>query len=105
VTGIPSAAKIWEQFHDLLFDRLATVEAGVAAYCQEALTPDLRKKAVLESHRLAGTLGMLGLREGTEIAREIERSLTSEAPIDPEQSAHMGELAGKLRQILERGVE
>ena len=103
--SVPSAAKIWEQFQDLLFDRLASVEAGVAALFRGALTPDLRQKAILESHRLAGSLGLLGLAEGTHVAREIEQLLAGEVPFGADPNRQMAGLAGRLRQVLEKGIE
>jgi len=103
--SVSSAAAIWAQFAGVLFERLATIEAGVAAFDRGALTADLRQRVIQESHRLAGSLGMLGLRDGTRVAREIERLLTGEIPFGPDPSRQLAELAGQLRQILEKGVD
>ena len=77
---VPSpAARVWAQFRDLIFERMATVEAAVAGVRRATLTPEVRQKAVLEAHRLAGSLGMFGLPEGTRLAREIEHLLDETA--------------------------
>jgi CheY-like chemotaxis protein len=103
--AFPSAAKIWEQFRDVLFERLVTVESGVAGLVRGTLTDDLRQKTILESHRLAGSLGMLGMGEGSRVAREIEQLLVGEIRFGPEPARQMARLAGRLRQVLEKGVE
>jgi len=101
--ALSSAARVWTQFHDVIFDRMATIETAVAALRQGQLADEVRKKAVMEAHRLAGSLGMFGLAEGTRLAREIEDALGDGAPLGPEISRKLTEDAAGLRQILEKG--
>ena len=98
-----STIRVWTQFKDLIFERMASVEAAVSAVRRAKLTPEVRQKAVLEAHRLAGSLGMFGLMEGTQFAREIEHLLGEEAVAAPETPRRLEELATALRQILEQG--
>ena len=98
-----SAARVWTEFHDVIFDRMATIETAVSALRQGQLADEIRKKAVMEAHRLAGSLGMFGLAEGTRLAREIELALGDEAPLGPETPRKLTEDAAGLRQILEKG--
>ena len=98
-----SASRVWAQFHDVIFERIATIETAVVALRQAQLTDEVRKKAVLEAHRLAGSLGMFGLAEGTRLAREIETSLGDQAPVGPETPGDLTEAAAALRKILEKG--
>ena len=98
-----STIRVWTQFKDLIFERMASVEAAVSAVRRAKLTPEVRQKAVLEAHRLAGSLGMFGLMEGTQFAREIEHLLGEEAVAAPGSPRRLTELATALRQILERG--
>jgi HPt (histidine-containing phosphotransfer) domain-containing protein len=101
---VPSpAARVWAQFRDLIFERMATVEAAVAGVRGATLTPEVRQKAVLEAHRLAGSLGMFGLPEGTRLAREIEHLLDETAALAPETPRRLTELAAGLRHELEKG--
>jgi HPt (histidine-containing phosphotransfer) domain-containing protein len=101
--ALSSAIRVWIQFKDTIFERMASVEAAVSAVRGAKLTPEVRQKAVLEAHRLAGSLGMFGLMEGTRFAREIEHLLGEQSVGTPETSRRLTELATALRQILERG--
>ena len=98
-----SAARVWVQFRDMIFERMDAIDAAVIALRDGALSQEVRQKGVLEAHRMAGSLGMFGLAEGTRIAREIEHGLAGDAPTGPEISAHLVASAAALRKILERG--
>lgn len=102
-SGQPAAARVWAQFHDVIFQRLAAVETAATALRKATLTPEVRQKAVLEAHRLAGSLGMFGLQDGTRVAREIEHLLDEEALLSPEAPRRLLELAATLRTELEKG--
>jgi len=98
-----SAVRVWTQFRDLIFERLAAVEKAANALRRATLTPEIRQKAVLEAHRLAGSLGMFGLEEGTRVAREIEHLLDEKAVLAPEAPHRLVELTAALRRELEKG--
>jgi len=98
-----SAVRVWKQFRDVIFERLAAIEKAVTALRRATLTPDVRQKAVLEAHRLAGSLGMFGLAEGTRVAREIEHLLAENVVAAPDTPHRLVELAGILRHELEKG--
>jgi HPt (histidine-containing phosphotransfer) domain-containing protein len=98
-----SAARVWAQFRDLIFDRLASVESAATALRRATLTPEIRQKALLEAHRLAGSLGMFGLADGTRVAREIEHLLGEDAVLAPEAPRRLVDLAAALRRELEKG--
>jgi len=98
-----SAARVWEQFRHVIFERLTAVEAAVTALRRATLTPEIRQKATLEAHRLAGSLGMFGLVEGSRVAREIEHLLAEEAVLEPGTPRRLVDLARSLRNELERG--
>lgn len=99
----PAAARVWAQFHDMIFERLAAIETAANALRRATLTPELRQKAVLEAHRLAGSLGMFGLTEGTQVAREIEHLLGEQAVLAPEAPHRLMDLSATLRRLLEKG--
>jgi HPt (histidine-containing phosphotransfer) domain-containing protein len=98
-----SAVRVWEQFRNVIFERLAAVETAVTALRRATLTPEVRQRAVLEAHRLAGSLGMFGLTEGTRVAREIEHLFAENAVLAPDAPRRLVELAGALRHELEKG--
>jgi len=98
-----AAARVWAQFHEVIFERLAAVETAANARRRATLTPEVRQKAVLEAHRLAGSLGMFGLAEGTQVAREIEHLLGEQAVLAPEAPHRLMDLSATLRRLLEKG--
>jgi len=98
-----AAVRVWEQFRNVIFERLAAVETAVTALRRATLTPEVRQRAVLEAHRLAGSLGMFGLAEGTRVAREIEHPFAENAVIAPDAPRRLVELTGSLRHELEKG--
>jgi HPt (histidine-containing phosphotransfer) domain-containing protein len=98
-----SAARVWTQFRNVIFERLDAVEKAANALRRATLTPEVRQKAALEAHRLAGSLGMFGLTEGTRVAREIEHLLAEAAVLAPETPHRLIELTAALRHELEKG--
>jgi HPt (histidine-containing phosphotransfer) domain-containing protein len=98
-----SANRVWTQFREVIFERMAAVDAAVSGVRSATLTPEVRQKAVLEAHRLAGSLGMFGLMEGTQHAREIEHLLGEGSVAAPTTPQRLTELAAALRRILECG--
>lgn len=102
--GQSSVARVWAQYREVIFQRLGAVEAAATALRKATLTPEVRQKAVLESHRLAGSLGMFGLDNGTRVAREIEHLLTNEAALlSPDAPRRLVDSAAALRAELEKG--
>jgi len=63
--------EIWQRTRPALLARVASVEQATLATATEAEIESGRT----DSHRLAGVLGTFGLDRGTELARELERSL------------------------------
>lgn len=96
-------ANLWEQFRDLIMERLAAVEAAAAALERGTLEEegDVRQRAELEAHRLAGSLGSVGFPEGSRIAMEIETLLRAGPETLQAQASHFLELCAALRKTLE----
>jgi DNA-binding response OmpR family regulator len=66
------------------------------------LEGELRQEAQAQAHKLVGSLGTLGLSEGSELAREIERLLREEKISEP-GTAQQIEMSFKLlKQIFDR---
>ncbi|RPI08285.1 MAG: hypothetical protein EHM71_08740 [Zetaproteobacteria bacterium] len=101
--GQSAAARVWAQYRGMIFERLAAVETAATTMREASLTQEVRQEGVLEAHRLAGSLGMLGLQEGTRLAREIEHLLKEEPPASPDAPHRVAELAAALRVELEKG--
>lgn len=70
-------SRIWENFKDKVKVQIEILEQVAPALLQSKLTPELQQQARNEAHKLAGSLGIFGLREGSQVARELEYLLES----------------------------
>ncbi|HEY9834360.1 MAG TPA: response regulator [Stenomitos sp.] len=94
-------AKIWEKFHDKLTAQLYVLQQASQALSTGNLTPELKQQAQQEAHKLAGSLGIFGLLEGSRIARELEDWFFPQTILDEEQAGHIAERVEQLRQVLQ----
>jgi CheY-like chemotaxis protein/HPt (histidine-containing phosphotransfer) domain-containing protein len=99
-----AAAQVWAEYRNVILERMSAIDTAVTALRRAKLTDEVRQKAVLEAHRLAGSLGMFGLMEGTRLAREIEHLFGDQASIGPGTPRQLNDLAAGLRSILEKGI-
>ena len=94
-------ARIWERGRDEVTRRLQTVEQAVAGVLRDQLEATTRAQAEHEAHKLAGSLGMLGLPQGSALAREIEQALAGDAVLPASQGPSLAAKALLLRRELE----
>jgi len=85
----------------MIFERLAAVETAATTMREASLTQEVRQEGVLEAHRLAGSLGMLGLQEGTRLAREIEHLLDDGSGDGRSEASRLSELTVALYREIE----
>ncbi len=90
---------IWERNLPLIQERIDCLEAAATAAEAESLDAAMRLEANEIAHKLAGSLGMFGFPEGTEIARRLERMLVAES-FSAAESLKMKELVGRLRVVV-----
>ena len=90
-------AILWQRNLPTLHERLALLDRAAAA---DPLTPEDRHAARDIAHKLAGTLGMFGRQQATEIARQLELLLT-EPLANP---SRLAPLTIELRQSLFPGA-
>ena len=95
-------AEIWEQFRPSMLAGLGVVDQAIADLQQGHLTEELRQRAEVEAHKLAGSVGTSGISEGTLQAREIEGLLRRSSALDPSEVLHLSQLASLLRRELSR---
>jgi len=88
---------LWERSVPLITDRLNALNVACDAAARGRLSPLMRRGAADTAHKLAGSLGMFGYPRGTDIAREIEQLLESDAAVD---AALLRELVVELRETL-----
>ena len=86
-------AAIWQRSRPQVLERLALLEQAAAAH---TLPETLRHEAASTAHKLAGTLGMFGFPQGTELARQLEEQFERPHP-DP---ATLNQLTQTLREVL-----
>src|SRR4051794_4669885 len=94
-------AVVWNKNRDLLLHRLDSIESFCRQLPASASDDDLRAEASSDAHKLAGSLGMFGLNEGTAVARDIENRLRDSTPESLLTSA-IPSLAAQLRTLVER---
>jgi HPt (histidine-containing phosphotransfer) domain-containing protein len=95
--------QIWERRHHLIVQRLESIEK--AAQSLDATNKDahLRQLACTEAHRLAGSLGALGLDEGSSLAEEAEGLLRGCEAIPAHSILRLQQVCGALRNIVLHG--
>lgn len=102
VTARTMAAAALAQFSDLLKQRLAILQQVVDAAAAGNLSDELQHHGKLAAHKLAGSLGMFGLAEGSHISRALEEHLQCElSVIEPLQ---IGAWVSQLHQMLETAL-
>ncbi len=94
---------LWPQFKDQVFAQLALLEQSLAVLMKGEPNPDEQKKAQREAHKLAGSLGSLGFPHGTELARQVEQALRSEAALKQSDFLRVCDAVTLLRSELEHG--
>jgi HPt (histidine-containing phosphotransfer) domain-containing protein len=89
-------AALWVRNRPLVEQRLDSLDQAIAAASDGTLSVELREEAADNAHKLAGSLGMYGFPEGTQLAREIEILLDYRTPNLPRLTT----LTAELRQTL-----
>ena len=72
--------QIWQKNRPLLTERLTLLQDTQELLAAGPLTEEQRSEAASVAHKLAGTLGMFGLPEATDAARELEVLLDTHHP-------------------------
>jgi DNA-binding response OmpR family regulator/HPt (histidine-containing phosphotransfer) domain-containing protein len=72
-----SVAEIWQRTKNLTFERLTVLEQVLLSLQAGIFDKNSQKLAIQNAHKLAGSLGMFGFNEGTDMTRKIEVILQS----------------------------
>ena len=75
-----SMAGLWGKYQGLMTQRVDALTQAASAIQAAQLTPDLQAEGTQAAHKLAGVLGMFEQDDGSDLAREIETLLESNAP-------------------------
>ncbi|BAY40589.1 multi-component transcriptional regulator [Nostoc sp. NIES-2111] len=93
--------KIWGEVVEKIEERVAVIEQASSKLLLNKASEEIRSKAKLEAHKLAGSLGMFGSDEGSRLAQEIESLLDNGKALKPAAKKHLGQVVGALRQELQ----
>jgi HPt (histidine-containing phosphotransfer) domain-containing protein len=89
-------AALWQKNLPVVEQRLEILDRATAAAADGSLTLEQREEAADTAHKLAGSLGMYGFPQGTNLAREIEILLDYRTP----DHARLLTLTAELRRTL-----
>ncbi|MGH9597465.1 MAG: Hpt domain-containing protein [Edaphobacter sp.] len=92
---------LWQKNLPTIRERLDLLDKFGAAAASGKLNEPTRLEALSIAHKLAGSLGMYGYQQGTEVASKMERILKSPTP---ETLATLCTLAADLRKSLAAGL-
>lgn len=93
--------RVWGEVVEKIEERVAVIEQASTKLLQNKANEEVRSKAKLEAHKLAGSLGMFGSDEGSRLAQEIESLLDDGKTLKPAAKKHLGQVVGALRQELQ----
>jgi HPt (histidine-containing phosphotransfer) domain-containing protein len=94
-------ARLWQKNLPTIRQRLDLLDQFGSAAVSGSLEEHTRLEALNIAHKLAGSLGMYGYQQGTEVASKMERILKSPTP---ETLATLCTLAADLRKSLAAGL-
>ena len=94
-------AELWQKNLPTIRERLDLLDRFGSAAISGSLEEHTRIEALNIAHKLAGSLGMYGYQQGTEVASKMERILKSPTP---ETLVTLRALAADLRESLAAGL-
>jgi HPt (histidine-containing phosphotransfer) domain-containing protein len=94
-------AQLWRKNLPTIRERLDLMDKFSTAAASGSLDEPTRLEALSIAHKLAGSLGMYGYQQGTEVASKMERILKSPTP---ETLVTLHTLANDLRKSLAAGL-
>jgi HPt (histidine-containing phosphotransfer) domain-containing protein len=93
--------QLWQKNLPTIRQRLDLLDQFSSAAASGSLEEPTRIEALNIAHKLAGSLGMYGYQQGTEVASKMERILKSPTP---ETLITLRALAADLRKSLAAGL-
>jgi HPt (histidine-containing phosphotransfer) domain-containing protein len=94
-------AQLWQKNLPTIRERLDLMDKFSSAAASGTLDEPTRLEALGIAHKLAGSLGMYGYPQGTEVASKMERILKCPTP---ETLSTLSTLATDLRKSLAAGL-
>ena len=98
--AIEATIAVWQRVKHKLESRVEAIARATDAVLKDTLKDELRQQAITAAHKLAGSLGMFDLDEGSRLAKEIQQILECSPPFNPQQKQRLSELFQAIQQEL-----
>lgn len=92
--------EVWKQKEGITLGRIRILKRASVALENRSLTPELRRLAAGEAHKLAGSLGTFGFPEGSRLAHKMEELLEMEPALSHDDSGYLVRLLDELCAVL-----
>ena len=96
--AIEATIAVWQRVKHKLESRVEAIARATDAVLNNTLEDELRQQGIAAAHKLAGSLGMFDLDEGSRLAKEIQQILECCPPFNPQQKQHLSELFQAIQQ-------
>ncbi|MEM9507242.1 MAG: response regulator, partial [Cyanobacteria bacterium P01_E01_bin.35] len=103
--AIKATTAVWQRVKNKLDSRLTAITRATEAMDNNNLSDELRKQAITAAHKLAGSLGMFNVDEGSRLAKEIQQILQCEQPLNRQQKQRLVELSKAIQQELAQATK
>ncbi|QLE57374.1 response regulator [Nostoc sp. TCL26-01] len=90
--------QIWEKFQHKFAQQIVILEQVATALQTNQLTVELQQQGQQQAHKLAGSLGIFGLMDGSQLARKLEGLLEQQIVLEASAIKQIVELVELLRQ-------
>jgi DNA-binding response OmpR family regulator len=94
----------WEKFKGQVFEQIAVLEQLAMRFLSHDLQSDWQAIGQNIAHSLAGSLGTFGFSLSSELARQIEKLLSGNQDLTPEQGQWLFSLVTALREELNQPI-
>ena len=98
-------AEIRAKLRANFIEKVAVFDRAIAQIQTRTLEEELRREAQAQAHKLVGSLGTLGLPQGSEVARKLEHLFKAQNVLKPGSVQKIEEFLDLLKQIFDRPPE
>ena len=98
-------AEIRAKLRANFIEKVAVFDRAIAQIQTRTLEEELRREAQAQAHKLVGSLGTLGLPQGSEVARKLEHLFKAQNVLKPGNAQKIEEFLDLLKQIFDRPPE
>ena len=98
-------AEIRAKLRANFIEKVAVFDRAIAQIQTRTLEEELRRESQAQAHKLVGSLGTLGLPQGSEVARKLEHLFKAQNVLKPGNAQKIEEFLDLLKQIFDRPPE